>query len=238
MSVKIMGAIWDLDLPHEQAWVLMAYADHADHDGGNCYPAQELIAYKTNYSRRQVQYVTARLVEAGILVVDVPGRGRGHPTKYHIDISRASLKEKAQAVRRFPQTAQNEGLKCAEMAPKGAQNAQGQARFVREPLTVKPLTVMEEPNGAPPGPTWDRILQLLRLSLGATGLYRLYLQPAYGVLEGDVLRIVVPSQSGAEALRLRAAGRIGEVVRRVCGREIVVEICGPDGAEGDGDADA
>jgi hypothetical protein len=35
MSAKQTGLVWELDLPHNEAWVLMAMADHADHDGHN-----------------------------------------------------------------------------------------------------------------------------------------------------------------------------------------------------------
>jgi hypothetical protein len=97
MSVKIMGAIWDLDLPHELAWTLMAYADHADHDGRNCYPGNKLIAYKTGYSERTVQRCTAALVLRGILTVERAG-GRGHTTVYRIHLACAPLKTPAVAI--------------------------------------------------------------------------------------------------------------------------------------------
>ena len=44
MSVKAMSWVWDQDIPREQKFVLLAYADHADHDGGNIYPAVDTIA--------------------------------------------------------------------------------------------------------------------------------------------------------------------------------------------------
>lgn len=114
MSVKIMGAIWDLDLPHELAWVLMAYADHADHDGRNCYPGTRLIAYKTGYSTRQVQRCTADLITRGLLAVERQGGGRGHATVYRLDISRAPMKAKTE-----PETlpADPETVKGAKLAP-------------------------------------------------------------------------------------------------------------------------
>ena len=33
MSAKQTGLVWELALPHNEAWVLMAMADHADHEG-------------------------------------------------------------------------------------------------------------------------------------------------------------------------------------------------------------
>ena len=68
MSVKAMAWVWDQDIPREQKFVLLAYADHADHDGGNIYPAVDTIAKKTGYSDRSVQRVTRELVAVGLLI--------------------------------------------------------------------------------------------------------------------------------------------------------------------------
>ena len=68
MSVKIMGQVWDADLPKDEKFVLLAYADHADHTGGNVYPSIGLIAWKTGYSERSVQRATHELEEAGIML--------------------------------------------------------------------------------------------------------------------------------------------------------------------------
>ena len=67
MSGKVMGWIWDADIDRESKFILLAYADHADHDGQNIYPSIGLIAWKTGYSERQVQRVTHRLMENGCL---------------------------------------------------------------------------------------------------------------------------------------------------------------------------
>jgi hypothetical protein len=70
MSVKVMGAVWDLDLPPAQKFVLLAYADHADHEGENVYPAIGLVSRKTGLSERQVQTSTRELEQAGYIVSD------------------------------------------------------------------------------------------------------------------------------------------------------------------------
>lgn len=67
MSVKIMGRVWDLDLPPAHKYVLLAMTDHADHNGENMYPGTGLIAHKTGYSVRQVQRIIDDLVQQGIL---------------------------------------------------------------------------------------------------------------------------------------------------------------------------
>lgn len=67
MSVKIMGLVWELDLPQRDLLVLLALADHADHEGANAYPSLALIAWKVGSSERTVQRSVTRLVERGIL---------------------------------------------------------------------------------------------------------------------------------------------------------------------------
>ena len=74
-----MGGVWELDLDHRQKFVLLALADHADHNGGSVRPSVALIAWKTGYSKRQVQRIIRDLEEAGILVRTSDGiGGRGY----------------------------------------------------------------------------------------------------------------------------------------------------------------
>jgi hypothetical protein len=83
MSVKIMGQVWDLDnelIKREEKYVLLAYTDHADHEGGNIYPSIELICEKTGYKERAVQLITRSLEEKGFLVAD--GKGRNGTNKW------------------------------------------------------------------------------------------------------------------------------------------------------------
>lgn len=73
MSVKVMGMVWDLNIGRDEKLVLLAYADHADHEGCNVYPSVKTIARKTGYSERSVQAITRNLEKAGILVADGSG---------------------------------------------------------------------------------------------------------------------------------------------------------------------
>jgi len=70
MSVKISTLVWQLELPRGHRLVLLAYADHASHDGTNVFPSVALIARKTGYSERSVQRITRRLVSQGLLRPD------------------------------------------------------------------------------------------------------------------------------------------------------------------------
>lgn len=73
MSVKVMGWVFDQDLPTREKFVLLAYADHADHDGNNVYPAIDTVAAKTGYNARTVQRATRNLEEKGLLIPDGVG---------------------------------------------------------------------------------------------------------------------------------------------------------------------
>lgn len=91
MSAKASGRVWDLDLPHNKRLVLLAMADHADHEGRNIYPSTDLIAWKTGYSSRQVQRVIDTLIDDGILVVVAPARQQ-RPVTYALDFSAGTIK--------------------------------------------------------------------------------------------------------------------------------------------------
>jgi hypothetical protein len=92
MSVEIMGKVWGMALPHQQKMVLLSMADHADHEGKRIYPSLGLIAWKTDYSIRQVRRIVGQLVEQKILIKrrSLPGR----PSSYDIDVEHAPMKPK------------------------------------------------------------------------------------------------------------------------------------------------
>ena len=77
MSVKVMGRVWDADLPPNLKIVLLAYADAAEHDGTEIWPGWERIAAMTGYSRTTVARLTTELLELGVLVKTGSGY-RGH----------------------------------------------------------------------------------------------------------------------------------------------------------------
>jgi len=87
MSVKVMGMVWDMRLDPSLKLVLLAFADHANHEGKQIYPSIELIARKTGYSKRHTQRITAQLRDEGLLVpVSFAEGGRGHAVLYRIPI--------------------------------------------------------------------------------------------------------------------------------------------------------
>src|SRR5262245_17091093 len=87
MSAKVMGQVWDLALPHNKLLVLLAMADHADHEGRNVRPSVELVAWKTGYEERQVRRIIRSLEQDGLLIVVKTGGGRKRPTEYRINLA-------------------------------------------------------------------------------------------------------------------------------------------------------
>lgn len=88
MSVKAIGEVFDLDLPRNEKFVLLAYVDHADHNGGNIYPAVATIMRKTGYEERSVQTITRKLEQRGLLVPD--GKGPKGTNKWKYPLGRGA----------------------------------------------------------------------------------------------------------------------------------------------------
>jgi hypothetical protein len=93
MSIKVMGMVWDLDnqaIDREEKYILLAYADHADHKGYNIYPAIGTIMQKTGYKERAAQIITRSLVSKGFLIAD--GRGPRGTNKWRIPLDRDGVR--------------------------------------------------------------------------------------------------------------------------------------------------
>lgn len=92
MSAKIMGEVWELNLPANEQIVLLAMADHADHNGGNVFPSNALIAWKAGMSEDTVIRMKKRLESRGILVLEQAAPGC--VKRYRIDVSKGERKAK------------------------------------------------------------------------------------------------------------------------------------------------
>lgn len=84
MSVRVMSWVFE----HSRSTladrlVLLAIADHANHDGLDAFPSVDTIARKARVSRATVQRSLARLVELKELEVE-HGSGRGHMSRYRV----------------------------------------------------------------------------------------------------------------------------------------------------------
>lgn len=105
MSIRLMTAVWDLVLAHDEQLVLLALADHAHDDGSRCFPGVRYLAWKTNYSERQIQRALRSLESSGLITpVAFAAGGRGHATEYRINIEKGVKKSPYQATARVTST--------------------------------------------------------------------------------------------------------------------------------------
>lgn len=75
MSIKLMSAVWEMDLPDSEKLVLLALADWAG-DDGRCWPSVGQMAKKCSKSERTVQATLRSLCGKGLLRrEDRPGKG-------------------------------------------------------------------------------------------------------------------------------------------------------------------
>lgn len=85
MSIKVMADVWQLDLPREKKFLLLALADHAD-DSGNCFPSKARIAWKCGYSMPSVTRILRDLRNDGLLLVK---RVAGDTNRYKLTLDGA-----------------------------------------------------------------------------------------------------------------------------------------------------
>ena len=116
MSVKVMGKVWDTDLPPNQRLVLLAYADAAEHDGTEIWPGHERLTAMTGYSRSQVERITRDLIAAGVLVRVTKGyRGRrarfAIPLNHPAFVSQDATQSKVDSVASEPDSVASETRK-------------------------------------------------------------------------------------------------------------------------------
>lgn len=83
MSGKISGQVYDYVLSHREQTVLLALADHAEHDGTEVRPSIDRIVWKTSLSRSTVRRAIKSMRDRGVLVV-VKKAYDHHPTEYRI----------------------------------------------------------------------------------------------------------------------------------------------------------
>jgi Helix-turn-helix domain len=81
VSVDVMSRVWRLKLPHNEKFVLLAFADHAN-DDGLCFPSIARIAWKCQYSERGIQNIVASLKVKGLIEIVTQGGGRGVTPRY------------------------------------------------------------------------------------------------------------------------------------------------------------
>lgn len=111
MTLKALVKTLELDLPRDQKYVLLGYADHAN-DDGYAYPSLARIAWKLGYEQpRSVRAIVQKLLDSGVMVILQHAHGRT-PTLYRI------MWDNAPKLAEFdPQNFKTGGCKGAENAP-------------------------------------------------------------------------------------------------------------------------
>lgn len=120
MSIRIMSAVWYLDLASSQKIVLLALADCAS-DDGDCWPSVATLARKSSKSERTVQGMLADLEAAGhITRRQVVGKG----CRYRIHPRSSLAPAESAPPQNLRQPPQNLRHTPAETAPKPSLNHQ------------------------------------------------------------------------------------------------------------------
>jgi Helix-turn-helix domain len=150
MSVRVMSAVWELDLPQNEKLVLLALADHSD-DRGSCYPSVARLAWKSGYSVRQMQAIMKNLRDGGILeVIGSSAGGRGNVTQYQIHSEKGAKLAPFKAERVRPAAHKGCGGPRKRVRSSVVKGAVGRAN----PQSIliessEPSVTVIEPSGAP-----------------------------------------------------------------------------------------
>lgn len=88
VSVKVMGMVWEAG-PRSAAdrMMLLALADNANDDGGQCWPSVDRLAAKCCVQERAARYALRRLEKAGWITTTVGGQGARATSHYQIELS-------------------------------------------------------------------------------------------------------------------------------------------------------
>lgn len=142
-----MAWVWDLQLSPGEKLVLLAYADHADHEGGSIFPAIRTVAGKTGYSRRTVQSTTRRLEELGLLISE--GEGPRGTNEYRLPLEEGGANTAPGATSQRPGGAVGAAKGAQSAARGGANTAPKPSGTAREEPSSNLFGESESPGGSP-----------------------------------------------------------------------------------------
>lgn len=167
MSGKITGIVWESALKQNDKYVLLAYADHADHEGNGIFPSINLIAWKTGYSDRNIKRIKKNLIKKGYLV-ETGIRSSGTPV-YRID-TEALPKLPSRGDKLSPQKQDEEGdnlSPCEQNPPIGVTNCPKGGDSIVSPEPSKNRHINN--NGAkkqpPHQPIYNSLAELYKIDL-------------------------------------------------------------------------
>lgn len=124
-----MGEVYKLDLPRAERDVLLALADNANDDGGDCFPGVDLLAWKLDCSIRKIQYTLRALeIKGAISVLNNKNGGRGKHPEYQLNLSAVPLKGAKTSSRQTPKGCKNEQEKGAKTDIGDSERVQNQTQ--------------------------------------------------------------------------------------------------------------
>jgi hypothetical protein len=100
VSVRVMAAVWELDLPPMEKLVLLALADWSN-DEGKCWPSATRLAAKTGEGERTVRRVIQSLIGKGFLYQELRS---GTSPIYTVDPCQSGTPARAAPLPHRPQT--------------------------------------------------------------------------------------------------------------------------------------
>jgi hypothetical protein len=93
VSIKLMSRVFELAIDQPTKLLLLAIADHAN-EKGVCWPSVARLAWKTGYSRRQIQYKLAELRASGCLTaIQRAQGGRRGSVVYKVNLEVLPVKD-------------------------------------------------------------------------------------------------------------------------------------------------
>lgn len=101
VSIKLMSAVWELDLPTGEKMVLLALADQANDAGEQCWPSVPTIARRCGMGDRTVRRALADLEAAGHLT---RLHRDGNSTQYRVHPGHSGSPAKSAALPNTPKT--------------------------------------------------------------------------------------------------------------------------------------
>jgi hypothetical protein len=152
MSVRVMAAVWDHSTTEgTDLLVLLALADHADHDG-YAWPSVDRLAAKCRVHRATV-FRSLQACEAAGELVRTSGGGRGQANLYRLTVV-DNLSINGRTLRPLPrETVANDGQTVAGLQinrrTSATQNRQEPSIEPRDNSRVRHLGPTEFPDAAP-----------------------------------------------------------------------------------------
>ena len=136
MSVRQLAKVWEYQFSKGEQSIMLSMADHANDEGGSIFPSVARIAWKTDYSKRQVQRIISALVDHRILVL-VRKETRRRPREYRISWKHADKKP---------------AFRGDTMSKSGvtSEGKRGDISDVRGDITVSPRTIIKPSLIEPP----------------------------------------------------------------------------------------